>query len=57
MTATFSRKVAALRAHESQIGHLTGLEERLRGRLAATAESAGLGAGHLAEAFQVLETA
>jgi LmbE family N-acetylglucosaminyl deacetylase len=57
VTATFSRKIAALRAHESQIGHLTGLEERLRGRLAATAERAGLGDGHLAEAFQVLETA
>ncbi len=57
VTATFSRKIAALRAHESQIGHLTGLEERLRERLAATAERAGLGDGQLAEAFQVLETA
>lgn len=57
VTGTFPRKIAALRAHESQTGHLTGLEDRLRERLAATARSAGLGDGHLAEAFQRLDTA
>ena len=30
ITDTFDRKVAALRRHESQVGHGTGLEERLR---------------------------
>jgi LmbE family N-acetylglucosaminyl deacetylase len=57
VTDTFPRKLAALRAHESQTGHLTDLDARLRGRLAASAERAGLGDGRLAEAFQVLETA
>ena len=57
VTGTFPRKIAALRAHESQTGHLTGLEDRLRERLTATARSAGLGDGHLAEAFQRLDTA
>src|SRR5271169_134541 len=33
VTATFGRKIAALRAHESQIGHVDDLEERIRGWL------------------------
>lgn len=57
ITGTFSRKVAALDAHESQTGHRAGLEDFLRTRLARIAEQAGLPAGHLAEAFQVLDTA
>ena len=57
VTDTFPRKLAALRAHESQTGHLPGLDARLRERLAASAGHAGLGEGRLAEAFQVLETA
>jgi LmbE family N-acetylglucosaminyl deacetylase len=57
VTDTFPRKLAALRAHESQIGHLPDLDARLRERLAASAEQGGLGDGRLAEAFQVLETA
>jgi LmbE family N-acetylglucosaminyl deacetylase len=57
VTGTFSRKVAALRAHESQTGHMDNLEEFLRGWLTWTAERAGFPAGHLAEAFQVLDTA
>ena len=57
VTATFGRKIAALRAHESQIGHLDGLEERIRGWLTHTAALGGLPEGHLAEAFQVLDTA
>ena len=56
-TGTFRRKLAALRAHQSQTGHLTDLEARLRERLAASAGRAGLGDGRLAEALQVLETA
>ncbi len=54
ITGTFRRKVAALKAHESQTAQREGLEDFLRARLAQTAEQAGLPAGHLAEAFQVL---
>ncbi|HUK72902.1 MAG TPA: PIG-L deacetylase family protein [Streptosporangiaceae bacterium] len=56
VTDTFGRKVAALRAHESQTGHMDGLEDRLRGWLTSNAAQAGLPEGRLAEAFQVLET-
>ena len=57
VTDTFPRKVAALRAHESQTAQLADLAELLRTRLAATARQAGLPDGRLAEAFQVLDTA
>jgi LmbE family N-acetylglucosaminyl deacetylase len=57
VTATFGRKIAALRAHESQIGHLDDLEERIRDRLASAATLAGLPEGRLAESFQVLQVA
>jgi LmbE family N-acetylglucosaminyl deacetylase len=57
VTGTFDRKVAALRAHESQTGHMDGLENFLRDRLAATAAAGGLPEGHLAEPFQVIDTA
>jgi LmbE family N-acetylglucosaminyl deacetylase len=57
VTETFPRKVAALRAHESQTGHMTDLEDRLRTRLSDTAARGGLPPGRLAEAFQVLDTA
>jgi LmbE family N-acetylglucosaminyl deacetylase len=57
VTATFGRKIAALRAHESQTGHMDDLEERIRGWLTRAAALGGLPEGHLAEAFQVLDTA
>ncbi len=57
VTATFPRKIAALRAHESQTGHMEDLTERLRTRLTLTAQLAGLPEGHLAESFRVLDTA
>ena len=57
VTATFGRKIAALRAHESQTGQMDDLEERLRGWLTRAAALGGLPEGHLAEAFQVLDTA
>ncbi|MGE5287941.1 MAG: PIG-L deacetylase family protein [Micromonosporaceae bacterium] len=56
VTETFPRKIAALRVHESQTGHMDNLEDRLRGWLSRGAAQAGLPEGRLAEAFQVLET-
>ena len=57
ITDTFSRKIAALSAHESQTGQREGLEDFLRAWLASLAEQGGLPAGRLAEVFQVLDTA
>jgi LmbE family N-acetylglucosaminyl deacetylase len=57
VTATFPRKIAALSAHASQIQNLDELEQRIRGFLARAASLGGLPEGHLAESFQVLETA
>jgi LmbE family N-acetylglucosaminyl deacetylase len=57
VTDAFPRKIAALRAHQSQVGHLPDLEGRLRSRLAGLAAQGGLADGRLAESFQVLETA
>jgi LmbE family N-acetylglucosaminyl deacetylase len=56
ITDNFSRKVAALRAHESQTGHMDNLEDFLRGWLSRSAAAGGLPEGRLAEAFQVLDT-
>jgi LmbE family N-acetylglucosaminyl deacetylase len=56
VTATFPRKVAALRAHGSQTGQMENLEEFLRGWHARNAEQGGLPEGSLAEAFQVINT-
>jgi len=57
VTDTFDAKVAALRAHRSQTGHMDGLEDMLRGWLAMVAQRGGLPDGRLAEAFQVVDTA
>jgi LmbE family N-acetylglucosaminyl deacetylase len=57
VTATFPRKIAALRAHHSQTGDMLDLEDRIRTRLALAAARGGLPDGRLAEAFQVLDTA
>jgi LmbE family N-acetylglucosaminyl deacetylase len=57
ITETFPRKLAALRAHESQTGHMEGLEDLLRGWLTRAAGRGGLPEGRLAEAFQVINTA
>jgi len=56
ITETFSRKVAALRCHVSQISDPDGLEQFLRGWLTRAAAQGGLPEGSLAEAFQVLQT-
>ncbi len=56
VTDTFPRKIAALRAHESQTSHMDGLEDFVRGWLSRSAAQAGLAEGRLAEAFQRIET-
>jgi LmbE family N-acetylglucosaminyl deacetylase len=55
ITDTFDRKIAALRAHESQTGHMDNLAEMLRGWVSMSAELGGLPKGRLAEAFQTIE--
>src|SRR6202522_4271480 len=55
VTATFTRKIAALRAHDSQTGHWDDLEGRIRAMLGRIAAQADLPDGRLAEAFQVLD--
>ncbi|MCU0264515.1 MAG: PIG-L family deacetylase [Actinomycetia bacterium] len=57
VTATFDRKVAALRAHVSQTAHMDDLEGMLREWLGRQAQAAGLPEGRLAEAFHVVSTA
>lgn len=56
VTDVFERKIAALRAHESQTGHMDDLDDRLRGWLTLNANAAGYPEGRLAEAFRVLDT-
>lgn len=57
ITDIFDTKLAALRAHESQTGHMEDLEGRLREWYGANAEAAGLAPGRLAERFFVVSTA
>ena len=53
-TLTVERKLAALRAHISQTGHMTDLDRRMRSLGALWANRFDLPAGHVAEAFQVV---
>lgn len=58
ITEVFDRKLAALRAHVSQTGHMgDALEERLRQWGTQVAVNGGLGDDRLAEAFRVVSTA
>ena len=57
VTGTFDRKIAALRAHESQTGQMDQLEQFLHDRLTQLAAQGGLPEGRLAEAFQALDSA
>jgi LmbE family N-acetylglucosaminyl deacetylase len=54
VTDVLDRKLAALRAHQSQTAHLDDLESRIRGWGRALARTAELPAGRLAEVFQVV---
>ena len=56
VTDTYERKLAALRAHESQTAHMDDLDERLRGWLGLNAKAAGLDSGRLVESFTVHDT-
>jgi LmbE family N-acetylglucosaminyl deacetylase len=56
ITATFARKIAALTSHASQISDTEQLTTRLHEWNTRNAELAGLPAGSLAEAFQVVQT-
>lgn len=56
ITETFTRKVAAVQAHASQIQDPATLADRLRQRIAQNTAAAGLPEGRLAEAFQVVVT-
>lgn len=57
VTELFDRKIAALRAHVSQVVNIPDLEGMLRGWMGATARAGGLAEGRLAEAFQVIDSA
>ena len=57
ITETFDHKIAALRAHVSQVGHRDDLEDMMRACATTNAEVAGLASGRLAETFRVINTA
>jgi LmbE family N-acetylglucosaminyl deacetylase len=57
ITDAMDRKLVALQSHVSQVSHVEGFAEFVRGRFAARAEEAGFGEGRYAEAFQVVTTA
>jgi LmbE family N-acetylglucosaminyl deacetylase len=52
VSATFDRKIDALKAHESQVGAAESLEERIRERLTDVGAPQGL---PMAEAFKVVK--
>jgi LmbE family N-acetylglucosaminyl deacetylase len=52
ITATFERKMTALRAHQTQVGNADNLEERMRERAQELAEGLPF---ELAEAFKVVQ--
>ncbi|MFL6052954.1 MAG: PIG-L deacetylase family protein [Actinoallomurus sp.] len=54
VTDVFDRKLAALRAHVSQVSHRDDLEQMLRTWMGANARRGGLPDGRLAEVFQVV---
>ena len=56
ITETFDRKIAALRAHQSQTGHRDDLDDMIRGWLSFNAADAGMAEGRLAESFKVVPT-
>lgn len=56
VTATFGRKLAALRSHRSQVGDGEHLADMLSEWMSRTAKAAGLPDGSLCEAYHVVAT-
>ncbi len=56
ITETFSKKIAALHAHVSQIAHNKELEKMVREWGERNAQAQGLAEGRIAEIFQVMNT-
>ncbi|MFL6143925.1 MAG: PIG-L deacetylase family protein [Labedaea sp.] len=56
VTDAFDKRVAALRAHESQVGNMPDVEGFVRRFLTENARRHGLTDGRLAEEFQVVDT-
>jgi LmbE family N-acetylglucosaminyl deacetylase len=57
VTDVVDRKLAALRSHVSQVGHLPDLDRFVTDWMRHTARTHGLPDGRLAEAFHVVHTA
>jgi LmbE family N-acetylglucosaminyl deacetylase len=55
VTAAFDKRLAALRAHTSQVGGIADLEGFVRGYLGENGRRHGLTDGQLAEEFQVVD--
>lgn len=55
ITDVFDRKVAALRAHDSQVGARDNLDQLLRDMAAGNAAQGGLAEGRLAESFREID--
>ncbi|MEY4231079.1 MAG: hypothetical protein RLZZ362_1928 [Actinomycetota bacterium] len=56
VTDQLDRKIRALLCHETQHQDPSGVEQRVRGWMAATGLAMGLDEGRLAEAFRVVDT-
>ena len=56
ITDVFDRKLAALMAHASQVGHLDGFAATVRDRHAMVAKARGLPDGRLAEAYTIVRS-
>ncbi|MGH9020939.1 MAG: PIG-L deacetylase family protein [Acidimicrobiales bacterium] len=57
ITKTFDKKIAALKRHESQVGHRDDIHKVVRQWARMTAKNAGLGKARLAEGYRVVPTA
>jgi LmbE family N-acetylglucosaminyl deacetylase len=56
ISKVFDRKIAALKQHESQVGHRKDLEKMLRRNARLLAKTAGMGKARLAEGYKVVTT-
>ena len=56
ITDTFDLKIATIRAHQSQTGHMDNLEEMIREWGQRNAGIGGLPEGRIAEAFKIVNT-